>query len=166
MFKWTTEDGNIVGDAYQQTIEVDQPGSYTVEAINCIDCIAQDTVVVEGVTCSTAAQAPESSLSSTIYPVPARSGERITIEFYSEDSQVNLNNDFRLSASVPTRDTKQTVSIMVYDGVGRAISIPRPFEIVNGTAKVFLDLDYLPVGRYVVRIQGGDWSDAKNIIIR
>ena len=45
-FVWTTSNGNIVGDANQTSITVDQPGTYRVVARDCADCEAQDEVVV------------------------------------------------------------------------------------------------------------------------
>ncbi len=45
-YVWTTEDGNIVGDANQKTITVDQSGTYRVMAVDCNDCEAIDEVVV------------------------------------------------------------------------------------------------------------------------
>ena len=45
-YVWTTADGNIVGDANQATITVDQSGTYKVVAKDCEDCEAEDEVVV------------------------------------------------------------------------------------------------------------------------
>ncbi|PIB29393.1 hypothetical protein BFP77_06345 [Maribacter sp. 4U21] len=45
-YVWTTEDGNIIGDANQATITVDQSGTYIVVAKDCKDCEAEDEVVV------------------------------------------------------------------------------------------------------------------------
>ena len=45
-YSWTTEDGNILGDANQKTIAVDASGTYKVTVANCADCIAMDEVVV------------------------------------------------------------------------------------------------------------------------
>ncbi|MDT0622537.1 SdrD B-like domain-containing protein, partial [Croceitalea vernalis] len=45
-YVWTTEDGNIVGDPNQNTITVDQSGTYKVVAKDCKDCEAEDEVVV------------------------------------------------------------------------------------------------------------------------
>jgi len=45
-YTWTTEDGNILGDANQQTIAVDASGTYKVTVSNCSSCTAMDEVVV------------------------------------------------------------------------------------------------------------------------
>ena len=45
-FKWTTADGNIVGDPNQKTITVDRAGTYQVEVAGATGCTNVDTVVV------------------------------------------------------------------------------------------------------------------------
>ena len=45
------------------------------------------------------------------------------------------------------------------------ISVPRSFKIENGKATIYLDLDYIPTGKYILRAQGPTWFDAKNILI-
>ena len=47
-YRWSTNDGNIIGNRNRPDIQVDQPGTYTVRVTNCEDCVATDTVVITG----------------------------------------------------------------------------------------------------------------------
>ncbi|QCW99304.1 hypothetical protein FGM00_03945 [Aggregatimonas sangjinii] len=45
-YRWSTQDGNIIGNRNSQNIQVDQPGTYRVRVENCEGCRDSDTVVV------------------------------------------------------------------------------------------------------------------------
>ncbi|MFK7813137.1 MAG: SdrD B-like domain-containing protein, partial [Maribacter sp.] len=166
MYKWSTEDGSIVSDSNQKTIKVNKPGTYVVEAINCIDCFTTDTIVVEKGVCPVVMRSQPTPKMSTVYPVPVQSGGRLTIMF---DIPTVSNDEFNvvpLKASVDYIERKEDVGIMLYDITGRMISIPRTFKIIDGKAVIYLDLDYIPSGKYILRAQGPNWSDAKNIVVK
>lgn len=167
-YQWTTEDGNIVGSSNQKTIRVDQPGTYTVEAINCIDCVTTDTVKLLKGACHTNNKSNSIKMSN-VYPVPVQSGGTLTVEFDINQDTSNTNNEeFKvvpLKAGVDYIQRKEDVSVVLYNVLGQMISAPRSFKIENGTATIYLDLDYIPTGKYILRAQGPTWSDAKNILV-
>jgi hypothetical protein len=45
------------------------------------------------------------------------------------------------------------------------ITAPRTFKIKHGKAAIYLDLDSIPTGKYILRAQGPTWSDARNIVV-
>ncbi len=161
-FQWSTEDGNIIGNSNQKTIEVDAYGTYTVEAVNCLDCVATDTIVVtKGICASSGREATPRIME--VYPVPVQSGGRVTIEFDTADaSALSL---VELQAGTPSI-SKESVSLRVYDMTGRIVDVTSQYEIVNGKAVIYLDLNYVTSGRYIVRASGSNWSDSKSIIVR
>jgi hypothetical protein len=169
-FKWTTEDGNIVGSSTQRTIRVDRRGTYKVEAINCIDCVDTDTIkVVKGSCYIELKKDRNNPKMSSVYPIPVQSGGTLTIEFNILEEETNDGEALTvipLKGSVDYIERKEDVGIMLYDITGRMISIPRMFKIENGKAIIYLDLDHIPSGKYILRAQGPTWSDAKNILVK
>ena len=168
MYQWSTEDGNIVGNANQKTIKVDAAGTYFVEAINCIDCVDTDKIVVTADGCPSggkSAVAPTPVMTS-VYPVPVQSGGKLTIEFEIPSESNDELVAIPLMAAVDYIERKEDVGITLYDMLGRAIGITKTFKIIDGKATIYLDLDAIPTGKYIVRAQGSGWSDAKNIIVR
>ena len=61
---------------------------------------------------------------------------------------------------------KEDVSVVVYDMQGRMISIPRTFKMVDGKAIIYLDIDSIPSGKYIVRAQGNNWAESKHILVK
>jgi len=167
-FEWTTQDGNIISDANQKTITVDRPGTYVIEAVNCIDCVAVKTIVVtEDILCSTFAKSGNTPKMMKLYPVPVKSGGTLTIEFDLEDNtNVSGLKATSLKAAVDGNPNKETVSIVIYDMTGRVISAPKIYDIVEGKAVIYLDLDYIPTGKYIVKAMNRSWNDSKSIIVR
>jgi len=167
-FEWTTEDGNIISDATERTISIDSPGTYVIEAVNCIDCVAVKTVVVtEDILCSTYAKSANTPKMSTVYPVPVESGSTLTIEFDMHDPQVTHKLQAGSSLTKGTGNSnKENVSVVLYDLTGRMISMPRTFDLIDGKAIIYLGLDYIPSGKYIVKAQGRTWNHSKNIIVR
>ncbi len=168
-FEWTTVDGNIISDANQKTIMIDRPGTYVIEAVNCIDCVAVKTVVVTGdVLCSTFAKSGITPKMMKVYPVPVQSGGTLTIEFDLEDSKKvdGIEATSLKAVAVGGNSKKENVSIVLYDMTGRVISMPRTFDLVDGKAVLYLDLDYIPSGKYIVKAMGGTWNDSKNIVVK
>lgn len=157
-YKWTTEDGNIVSDPYKKTISVDKPGTYIFEAMNCIDCFTTDMVVVSPINCGKSTIDKTSKI-STVYPIPVASGGTLTIEFGKENSAITSKKSFGPKL-------KEDVSIVVYDMQGRIISIPRSFKMLDGKAIIYLDIDSIPSGKYIVRAQGNNWAESKHILVR
>ncbi|TMM57124.1 hypothetical protein FEE95_11575 [Maribacter algarum] len=167
-FKWTTEDGNIVGNADQKTIKVNQPGTYVVEAVNCVDCFTRDKITVTKGTCDNGAKTEASPKMSTVYPVPVQSGGTLTIAFdIPEASKDNSRlQSASLKATVDFPDRQEDVTMLLYDMMGRVINVPRTYKIVNGKAVIYLVLDHIPSGKYILRAQGPNWSDAKNVLVK
>lgn len=166
-YQWTTEDGNIVGSSNQKTIQVDQPGTYTVEAINCLDCVTTDTIKLVKGFCYLEMKSRKSKM-ATVYPVPVQSGGTLTIEFDVNIDTSNNGDELKavsLKAGVDYIERKEDVSVVLYNILGQMITAPRIFKIENGKATIYLDLDYIPSGKYIVRAQGPTWSDAKNIVV-
>ncbi len=167
-YKWTTENGNIIGDSNQKTIKVDKPGTYVVEAVNCIDCFTTDTIVVSQSSCNISGKKADAPKMSTVYPVPVQSGGTLTIEFdivNTEDEKTGIKA-VPLKATVDFTDRKEDVTMMLYDMTGRVINIPKTYKIVNGKAVIYLELDHIPSGKYILRAQGPNWSDAKNVLVK
>jgi len=167
-FEWTTQDGNITSDVNQKTITIDSPGTYVIEAVNCIDCVAVKTVVVtEDILCSTFAKSTNNPKVMKAYPVPVKSGATLTLEFDIENGSNSSGIEATsLKAAVNGNSNKENVSIVLYDMTGKVISTPRTFDLVDGKAIIYLDLDYIPTGKYIVRAVGGNWDDSKNIIVK
>lgn len=166
-YMWTTEDGNIVGLSNQKTIRVNQGGTYKVEAINCIDCIDADTITLTEDNCYSSKKAIAPKM-STVYPVPVQSGGTLTIEFDVNDDASDNGEELKtipLKASVDYVQRKEDVNVVLYNILGQMISAPRTFKIENGKATIYLNLDYIPSGKYILRAQGPAWSDAKNILV-
>jgi len=167
-YVWSTEDGNIVGDSNQKTIQVDQPGTYTVEAINCIDCVATDTVTLEKANCNLLERNQIGSRMSTVYPIPVQSGGTLAIEFDLNKANSDNNDELKsipLKAGVDNVQRKEDVNVVLYNILGQMITAPRVFKVENGKATIFLDIDHIPSGKYILRAQGSSWSDAKNILV-
>ncbi len=166
-YQWTTEDGNIIGLSNQKTIRVNEPGTYKLEAINCIDCVAIDVIKLTKATCGLNSKNSAPKM-STVYPVPVRSGGTLTIEFDIPDTSKNDEgfNAVPLKATVDYLERNEEVGITLYDMTGRVISMPRIFKIVNGKAVIYLDLDHIPSGKYILRAQGPNWSDSKNVLVK
>ena len=157
-YKWTTEDGNIVSDPYKKTISVDKPGTYIFEAMNCIDCFTTDKVTVKAMNCGKSTVDKESKI-ATVYPIPVASGGTLTIEFGKEETTATTEKSFG-------PQLKEDVSVVVYDMQGRMISIPRTFKMVDGKAIIYLDIDSIPSGKYIVRAQGNNWAESKHILVK
>jgi predicted transcriptional regulator len=68
-YTWTTTDGNIVGNANQQSITVNQSGTYNVNVEDCKDCVANDEIVV------TITNAPEVTANNLTESVTISQGE-------------------------------------------------------------------------------------------
>ncbi|MFD0796836.1 SdrD B-like domain-containing protein [Maribacter chungangensis] len=68
-YVWTTVDGNIIGDANQQSITVNQSGTYQVKAKDCADCEAIDEIIV------TITDAPEVQANNLTESVTISQGE-------------------------------------------------------------------------------------------
>jgi hypothetical protein len=167
-FKWTTENGSIVGDANQKTIKVNAPGTYIVEAVNCLDCFTTDTITVTRGLCNASSKRATTPVMSAVYPVPVQSGGTLTLEFdiaKTADENTELNA-ISLKATVDFPERQEEVTVMLYDMTGRVINIPKTFKIVNGKAVVYIDLDFIPSGKYILRAQGPNWSDAKNVLVK
>jgi len=167
-FKWTTEDGSIVGNANQKTINVDGPGTYLVEAVNCIDCFTTDKITITRGTCNNGAKTGAAPKMSSIYPVPVESGGTLTIAFDTPNAENNSDGlkAISLQATVDFPERKEDVTMMLYDMMGRVINIPKTYKIVNGKALVYLELDFIPSGKYILRAQGPNWSDSKNVLVK
>ena len=157
-YQWTTKDGNIVSDPFKKTISVDQPGTYIFEAMNCIDCFSTDTVVVSEISCAISSLAKTSKISK-VYPIPVASGGTLTLEF-------GIESDNSTSDKAFGPQLKEDVSIVVYDFNGRIVSAPRSFEMIDGKAVIYLDVDNMPSGKYFVKAQGSNWSESKQILVR
>ncbi len=166
IFKWTTEDGNIIGDSRLKKIQVDQPGTYQVEVTNCKDCKAVDTVKVVRGSCGTGSKKAKVIMSS-IYPIPVKSGGTLTIVF-DKKNNANEEDELRaipLSGFIKGEHQDEDLNVVLYNMLGQVIISPKTFKITNGKAKVFLKLDHIPEGEYILRAQSANWSDAKQIII-
>ncbi len=167
-FNWTTEDGTILGDANLQTISISAPGTYVVEISNCIDCTATDTIIVDQSTgCKTTAANSKQLEMLAVYPVPVQSGGVLTIELDTKGTPEKVAGPNLLYAKTAAdSQTSEQVGVMVYDMTGKMISTPRNFEIINGKAIIYLDIDHLPAGKYIVRAQSANWSNSKNILVK
>lgn len=157
-YKWTTTDGHIIGDPYQKTISIDAPGTYVFEAMNCIDCFATDKVVVKGVSCAKNSVSNSKKI-TTVYPVPVPSGGTLTMEFGSSTSDTGAKKTFG-------PELEEDIAVVVYDMNGRMISVPRSFKMIGGKAVIYLDIDSIPGGKYIVRAQGNNWAESKHILVR
>jgi len=167
-FEWTTADGNIISDANQKTISIDKPGTYVIEATNCIDCVAVKKIVVtRDILCASFAKSSNSPKMMKVYPVPVQSGGTLTIEFDVEDNtNVSGLKATSLKAAVSGNPNKENVVVVLYDMTGRVVNTPRTFEIVDGKAVIYLDLDYMQTGKYIVKAMNGAWNDSKSIIVK
>ena len=166
-YTWSTEDGNIVGASNLKTIRVDQRGTYTVAVTNCIDCIATDSILVTKGSCLMQGKRAVSPKVSKVYPIPVQSGGTLTIEFnVNDDTSDGAFKVIPLKGAVNYVERIEDVSVMLYDITGRMISAPRIFKVENGKATIYLDIDHIPPGRYILRAQGPTWSDAKNILVK
>ena len=164
-YKWTTQDGNIVGNANQKIITVDKAGTYIVEAKNCADCIDISTVVVRE-DCSTKKGGSRTTKMMSVHPNPVQSGSVLNIEFDSTGGSLESSKFVGSKSFSKEQISKEDVNIMVFDMTGRLISIPRTFELVKGKAIVHLDIENIPSGQYIVKAQGATWSDSKNFLVR
>ena len=166
-FKWTTEDGVILGDAGQKTITVVSPGTYVVEAENCLDCVAVKKVVVTpDILCSLYAKSASPKMTK-VYPVPVKSGGTLTIEFDVEDTDDGLKAvPLKAGTKNGASQTTESISVVMYDMTGRVINTPRTFDLYDGKAVIHLDINYLTSGRYIVKAMGGTWSHSENVIVK
>ncbi len=104
----------------------------------------------------------------TVYPVPVQSGSTLTIEFDINDNGSENSDELKtvpLKTAIDHIDRKKDVSVVLYNILGQMITATRTFKVENGKAIIYLDIDHIPSGKYILRAQGPTWSDAKNILV-
>jgi hypothetical protein len=148
-FQWTTEDGNIIGNPNQQTISISQAGTYTVQAVNCVDCEDSDTVVVTNdPSCSGENINPPSV---AVYPVPTSSNSNVTIELDIEAP----NGERKLS----------NLNVKLYDTRGRLVHSPRQFKVITGKNLLDYNMGAIEASTYIMIIATDDWSVTRRLIV-
>ncbi|NRD19919.1 hypothetical protein HNV08_07660, partial [Winogradskyella eckloniae] len=152
-YQWTTADGHIVGNANQETITVDQAGTYTVQAVNCIDCVATDTVVVTSTSICNGTDNDSHSL--RVYPVPASSDSSVTIDLDIVRSNSFLGDD----------RTPIDIEVSVYDARGRLVHSPRTYQVIAGKNLLNYELGTIDLGTYVMQITADGWSATSRLIV-
>ncbi|MFS4448139.1 SdrD B-like domain-containing protein [Maribacter sp. 2307UL18-2] len=157
-YRWTTRDGNIISDPYKKTISVDQPGTYVFEAMNCMDCFAEDKIVVGEVNCNKTPVNDNPTKISKVYPIPVASGDALTLEFGTITPK--LAGKKSLGPQL-----KEDVKVVVYDINGRMVSVPRSFKMIDGKATIHLDINNIPSGKYIVKAQGHYWAESKHFLV-
>ncbi|MDT0538198.1 SdrD B-like domain-containing protein, partial [Croceitalea sp. P059] len=104
---------------------------------------------------------------ASIFPVPATSGSTLTIVINTENGRINTNSDLNsvnLSAMLPAN--KENIGISLFDKNGRMVNPVRTYDITKGSDVVEYPLEYLSSGTYILRVDGNDWSDSKQVIIK
>jgi len=104
---------------------------------------------------------------ASIFPVPATSGSTLTIVINTENGRINTNSDINsvnLSAMLPAN--KENIGISLFDKNGRMVNPVRTYDITKGSDVVEYPLEYLSSGTYILRVDGKDWSDSKQVIIK
>ncbi len=166
-YVWSTVDGEIVGNPNQKTISINKAGTYVVTVENCIDCEATDTIIVTRKFCYTESKGPRPSRIKNVYPIPVKAGGILTVELHREeapDTDGSLTA-ISLKGSADFVDRKEDIQVALYDITGRMIGVPKSFVMENGNVTIHFSLDHIQAGSYILRTQGGTWSDSKNIIV-
>ena len=152
-YQWTTQDGHIVGDANQETITVNQTGTYTVQAVNCIDCVATDTVVVTNNTNCGGRNVNDQTL--IVYPVPATSNSSVTIDL----------DIVRPDSFLGDSRTSTDIEVSVFDARGRLVHDPRKYQVISGKNLLTYELGNIDLGTYLMKITADGWSATSRLIV-
>uniref|UniRef100_UPI00261FAC66 SdrD B-like domain-containing protein n=1 Tax=uncultured Winogradskyella sp. TaxID=395353 RepID=UPI00261FAC66 len=149
-YQWTTQDGSIVGSSTLETITVDQAGTYTVQAVNCVGCVATDSVVVTESSVCNGSDSSDHSL--RVYPVPASSNTSVTIDVDIDglDGDSNLSN----------------IEVSVYDARGRLVHQPKTYQVIAGRNLIEYELGNIDLGTYLMKVTGEGWLDTSRLIIK
>ncbi len=163
---WTTNDGNIVGQDNSLSVNVDQPGTYSVSVVNCIGCDAIASFTLDE--CPSGGR--EGAIGSIAYtrdisgmfPVPAACGGNLTIQI-GDNLETMKSEDAANLSKVPQT---QEVSVTIYNIEGSMVQTPRLFNINPGQDAINLQVPELAAGAYFIVVDGLRWADSKQIIIK
>ena len=103
-----------------------------------------------------------------VYPSPARSGSEITIEISTKNQSIsNLTAKDASNGKVPEFvSRKETIKLSLYNMNGRLVSPAKAYEVEQGKVKVYYQLGSLPTGNYIIKVDGANWTDSKQILVK
>jgi hypothetical protein len=104
---------------------------------------------------------------TSIFPVPAPSGSTLTIVINSINGSIEDTSDFNavnFSAVLPAN--KENIGVSLFDTNGRMVNPVKTYDIGKGRDVIEYPLEYLSAGVYILKIDGEDWSDSKQVIIK
>ncbi|MEX0274420.1 MAG: T9SS type A sorting domain-containing protein, partial [Flavobacteriaceae bacterium] len=151
-FVWTATKGNIVGATDTPNITVDERGTYQVTVIDAMGCAVTKTVRVY---CDLAGKGPSTKNKiKKIYPMPFNPvTDKLLVEVQTDKKAGNGK-------------VLQKVWATLYDNNGRKVGTTQFFEIRNGRDLFHFKTEYLPTGKYFIRINGSNWSDSRQILVK
>jgi len=103
-----------------------------------------------------------------VYPTPARSGSEITLEI-STKSQSFSSIAAKGASNGKTPDfvsRKETIKLSLYNMNGRLMAAAKSYDVEQGKVKVYYQLGNLPTGNYILKVDGANWTDSKQILVK
>jgi len=102
-----------------------------------------------------------------VYPLPANRGSEITLEISTKSQSINnLTDKGASNGKVPDFvSRKETIKISLYNMSGRLMTAVKTYEVEQGKVKVYYPLGSLPTGNYIIKVNGVNWTESKQIMI-
>ena len=103
-----------------------------------------------------------------IYPMPAFSGSEITLDISTRNqsfSSLSAKGASNAKAS-DFVSKKETIKLSLYNMNGSLMTAIQSFDVEEGKVKVYYQLGNLPTGNYIIKVDGDNWTDSKQIIVR
>ncbi|MEX0274348.1 MAG: DUF642 domain-containing protein [Flavobacteriaceae bacterium] len=151
-FAWTTSNGNIVGPNDTPNITVDARGTYQLTVTDALGCTQTKIVRVY---CDLAGKGPTAKNGiKKIYPVPFDPAtDKLLVEVQT-DKQTG-----------PVKAV-QKISATLHNNNGKKVGTTQYFEIRKGRDLFHFKTKYLPAGKYFIRVNGANWDDSRQILVK
>ncbi|KPM32351.1 Hypothetical protein I595_2003 [Croceitalea dokdonensis DOKDO 023] len=150
-------------------LNADDFGIYTISWVNPDGCEGSAEFLLElEPNCTSTPKVGGIPMSITkVFPVPAVSGDKVTLVLNTDTGSINTNTDLNavsLQAVFPSE--LETVTVSLFDTSSRMVNDVKTYEVSRGRDVIDYPLDYLSAGTYILKVDGDDWSDSKQIIIK
>jgi len=103
-----------------------------------------------------------------VYPIPAAGGSEITLEISTKTqgfSSLSGKGATTSGKSPELVSRKETIKLSLYNMSGRLMASARSYDVEQGKVKVYYQLGNLPTGNYIIKVDGANWTDSKQIMI-
>lgn len=107
----------------------------------------------------------QSNKVASVYPLPAKSGSNITLEVNTISKSINTTSKDDSIQKNELLSIKETVWVSIYNIGGQQLGQSVSYEVEKGMVKIDYNLNNLPSGNYILKVDGNGWTDSKQIII-